>query len=619
MVPRVCVALLWVTSLAFGVPNEELSDASCALSLRAETQIPHQSIDGPSIKATEDDPQVSQILDSKGDMPSTKDCRWEFIDQPLSHFDPTNITFRQRVCIYDGYVDGDGGPIFFYTGNEAAVDLYVNNTGLMWELGKEMGALLVFAEHRYFGESSPKLTGMSGCLKYLSSEEALADFAKIAWNLTRTTREDGSHVASASKVVAFGGSYGARLSATMRLKYPHLISAAIASSMVVNQMVDTPKEQWGNFWSMVRKGMDLVPHCGDGMLAATLVLWDGYQHGKASLIAPALNAAMPDLCRPLESDIDLLYLGVSIQGRLETLAQSTFPFASDYMTAGTWMDNPVVLPPFPLQALCEKFNETATGVNITGDMDDLRYTMRMNGLTVEADWSDTTSEYSAEEFRKSGVPQLVAAIVEAHRSIWHEDPTSDYLCPSKASASSSSLGELKASTQGPDGVCTKEIDASEAWGVLVVNDLNYPVFAPPTGLVYSAPPTLDFERDWTVKEKIQSTEGRAENSVLSLANAGLFGARPGKVDLYAEEFKFSLKSMVGEMSNVFFTVGELDPWGGSGLTEDVALQNPSNRFTLIKRGGHHVDTFFSSDQDYEELRQVRQDEKRFIQDIIDGQ
>ncbi|CAE7391486.1 PRCP [Symbiodinium natans] len=625
MSPLLCLSLL-LTSLALGGANEELSDGSCALSLRAERQsppIPLQSLRGPKIEAAEGYHQVAQVRRSKGDdMPSTKDCRWVLFEQPLSHFDPTNVTFQQRVCIYDGYVDGDGGPIFFYTGNEAAVDLYVNNTGLMWELGKEMGALLVFAEHRYFGESSPTLTGTSACLKYLTLDEALADFAKVAWNLTHVATEDGSYVAPTSKIVTFGGSYGARLSATMRLKYPHLISGAIASSMVVNQMVDTPKEEWGNFWSWVRKGMDLVPHCGDGMVAATLVLWDAYSNSKASLIAPALNAAMPGLCRPLEKDTDMFYLNAALQSRLETLAQSSFPFESDYMTVGGYMENPIVLPPFPLQAICEKFNEAAAGVTITGDMDQLIYTMTMNGLTVEADWSDTKSNYSAEEFSNSGLPELMAAILEAQISMWGEDPSADYLCPeskkaSKASAPSS-LSE-SASMQGPADVCTKEIEDAEAWQVLVVNDLNYAVFAPPTGLIYAAPPTLGWERDWTVQQQIAGKEASAESQVLKWATEeGLPGARPGKIDLHANDFKFSLKSMVREMSNVFFTVGELDPWGGSGLTKDMALQNPSNRFAEIKRGGHHVDTFFSTDQDYEELRQVREDEKQFIKDIIDG-
>ena len=55
-----------------------------------------------------------------------------------------------------------GGPILFYCGNEANVELYVNATGLMWERAPELGALLVFAEHRYYGDSQP-LGAASGC------------------------------------------------------------------------------------------------------------------------------------------------------------------------------------------------------------------------------------------------------------------------------------------------------------------------------------------------------------------------------------------------------------------------------------------------------------------------
>ncbi|CAN0465415.1 unnamed protein product, partial [Laminaria digitata] len=41
------------------------------------------------------------------------------------------------------------------TGNEADVSLYVGATGLMWENAPAFNALLVFAEHRYYGESLP--------------------------------------------------------------------------------------------------------------------------------------------------------------------------------------------------------------------------------------------------------------------------------------------------------------------------------------------------------------------------------------------------------------------------------------------------------------------------------
>ena len=56
---------------------------------------------------------------------------------------------------------------------------YVQHTGLMWENAKQFGALLVFAEHRYYGASQPQGSN----LQYLTHEQALADYA----TLVRTT------------------------------------------------------------------------------------------------------------------------------------------------------------------------------------------------------------------------------------------------------------------------------------------------------------------------------------------------------------------------------------------------------------------------------------------------
>ena len=89
--------------------------------------------------------------------------------------------FRQRIFSYDRYWK-PGGPIFFYCGNEANVELYVNATGLMWENAASFGAMLIFAEHRYYGESLPISSDApldGDHLQYLTMEQALADYASI--------------------------------------------------------------------------------------------------------------------------------------------------------------------------------------------------------------------------------------------------------------------------------------------------------------------------------------------------------------------------------------------------------------------------------------------------------
>jgi hypothetical protein len=62
-------------------------------------------------------------------------------------------------------------------------------------------------------------------LKYLSSEQALADLAQF-----RDYIHSSFGLSQFNKWVSFGGSYPGQLSALFRLKYPHLVHAAVSSS-----------------------------------------------------------------------------------------------------------------------------------------------------------------------------------------------------------------------------------------------------------------------------------------------------------------------------------------------------------------------------------------------------
>jgi hypothetical protein len=62
-------------------------------------------------------------------------------------------------------------------------------------------------------------------LVYLSSEQALADLAEFIVNIKNTYS-----IPNSAKWVAFGGSYPGSLAAWLRMKYPHLLHAAVSSS-----------------------------------------------------------------------------------------------------------------------------------------------------------------------------------------------------------------------------------------------------------------------------------------------------------------------------------------------------------------------------------------------------
>jgi lysosomal Pro-X carboxypeptidase len=151
-------------------------------------------------------------------------------DALLDHFSfVNNATFKLRYLINDQYVDNVESPILFYTGNEGDIELFAQNTGFMWKAATELKAMLVFAEHRYYGKSMP--FGNASYkdpqhLGYLSSEQALADYADLLQFLNPNSKRP---------VIAFGGSYGGMLAAWFRMKYPHLVNGALASSAPVLQ------------------------------------------------------------------------------------------------------------------------------------------------------------------------------------------------------------------------------------------------------------------------------------------------------------------------------------------------------------------------------------------------
>ena len=67
-------------------------------------------------------------------LPDARNCSWKTLTQQLDHFGSIDTTFDQRLCLYDGFAK-NVTRVLLYVGNESPVEEYVNNTGLMYDLG----------------------------------------------------------------------------------------------------------------------------------------------------------------------------------------------------------------------------------------------------------------------------------------------------------------------------------------------------------------------------------------------------------------------------------------------------------------------------------------------------
>ncbi|XP_074872458.1 thymus-specific serine protease [Carettochelys insculpta] len=155
------------------------------------------------------------------------------LSQPLDHFNrEEGHTFQQRFWINEEHWNRPAGPVFLYIGGENALSPYAVLSGHHVELAEEHGALLVALEHRFYGASiNPDgLTNTS--LRFLSSQQALADLASFHLFVTQ------KYSLGQNTWICFGGSYPGSLAAWFRLKFPHLVFAAVASSAPVRAQLD---------------------------------------------------------------------------------------------------------------------------------------------------------------------------------------------------------------------------------------------------------------------------------------------------------------------------------------------------------------------------------------------
>ncbi|RLN54658.1 hypothetical protein BBJ28_00008544 [Nothophytophthora sp. Chile5] len=252
-------------------------------------------------------------------------------------------TYQQRYLLNDEFWDpaDKKAPVFFYTGNEGDVTLYANHTGLMWENARAFKALIVFAEHRYYGKSFPFGDKYMDHLAYLTHDQALADFTELIFHLQQ------QYAAFNHPVIAFGGSYGGKLSAWIRMKYPGIIAGAIAASAPIYGFGGYPEFKGESYWQVVTR--DATPAAGSAKNCVPNVKksWPQLfalaktESGRAAL------SSLFRLCEPLSNEKQGEDLAMSVLFAFDNLAMGDFPYPSSYLTGGS-----VDLPAWPVREAC---------------------------------------------------------------------------------------------------------------------------------------------------------------------------------------------------------------------------------------------------------------------------
>jgi len=166
-------------------------------------------------------------------------------------------------------------------------------------------------EHRFYGESQPFSDLSTPNLQYLSSDQALADLSYFIQNFKATWK------AQSASVVTFGGSYPGALAAFFRLKYPHLVKAAVASSAPVLAVLDMT-----TYLDVVEESLTKLAGitCDENIQAAT----DLIQTLLSNSTGRQLVSKYFNTCEQIQTDLDVANFMSTIMGFfMETVQYNT--------------------------------------------------------------------------------------------------------------------------------------------------------------------------------------------------------------------------------------------------------------------------------------------------------
>lgn len=176
------------------------------------------------------------------------DAQERFVEMSLDHFNPQNRETWMMVNIEKKYFISiktlinpqlqryfsnevhyeEGGAIFIHVGGDFEAGTFWLENGLVHDIARDLNGVIIGTELRFFGENRPTNDLSTTNLRFLSTDQALADIAHL---IDHVKRED-SRLTNA-KVILFGSMFGGNLATWFRIKYPQHSDGLWSSSSFV--------------------------------------------------------------------------------------------------------------------------------------------------------------------------------------------------------------------------------------------------------------------------------------------------------------------------------------------------------------------------------------------------
>ncbi|EMC93440.1 hypothetical protein BAUCODRAFT_125296 [Baudoinia panamericana UAMH 10762] len=217
---------------------------------------------------------------------------------PIDHFhnetkyEPhSNGTYPMRYW-YDASYYKPGGPVIVLQCGEgdASARLPILQKGILAQLIQATNGIGVVMEHRYYGTSFPTPDLSTESLRFLTTEQALADAAYFARHVEFAGLEKyGDLTSNTTAYIGYGGSYSGAFNAFLRVQYPDVFWGTISSSGVTKAIYD----YWQYFDAIARYQSPLcvatqqtLTHIVDNILIGE----DGSNHTNSGFVTQLKSA-----------------------------------------------------------------------------------------------------------------------------------------------------------------------------------------------------------------------------------------------------------------------------------------------------------------------------------------